>query len=142
MISELKNWLKAHDFDVNDVCEDEEFSWDKEEDIININMGEEPNNFGAWDEFMEELGLNFSFSEKVMAFIHELGHHVTFNTFSEEEQSAYVLLLYFIQNRESSKENCMAYYHLDIEYAASAWAVEYVNSHYEDIMELEEIFKG
>ena len=85
MTSELKNQLARRNFDVEDVCESNEFYWDREDDIIYNIM----------------LGMQIP-----------------------------------------SKESCAAYYHSDIEYAASAQAVEYANTHYDDMIELEEIFKG
>ena len=142
MTSELKNQLARRNFDVEDVCESNEFCWDREDDIIYINIGNEPNDFGAWGEFMEELSLNFPFTEKAMAFMHELGHHITFDTFDEMEINLYRLYNIMLGMQIPSKESCAAYYHSDVEYAASAQAVEYANTYYDDMIELEEIFKG
>ena len=66
----------------------------------------------------------------IWSFLHELGHHETEDDFEDEEFDEYM-------RRTSSKDiTNEEYYHLPIEYAATRWAGDYIQSHADEIARL------
>ena len=63
------------------------------------------------------------------SFLHELGHHETEDEFEDDEWEDYMRLT-------SMKISNKVYFELDIEYAATVWAGEYIQDHVEEIAEL------
>ena len=61
--------------------------------------------------------------------LHELGHHETEDDFEDDEWEDYMRLT-------SMNISSEVYFELDIEYAATVWAGEYIQSHMEEIAEL------
>jgi len=60
---------------------------------------------------------------------HEIGHHETENDFEEWEEEEY-------RTKASSNITDEEYYNLPIEYAATAWAGEYMETHQNEINNL------
>lgn len=65
----------------------------------------------------------------IWSLLHEVGHRETEDDFDDEEWEEYM-------EAEGSGLSEQEYYNLPIEYAATAWAGEYIQSHVEEIAEL------
>jgi len=76
---------------------------------------------------------------KIHAFIysifHEFGHKVTLPQFSNEDWFYYRLRCDGMTDEEDADERDYMYYNLPIEEAASKWAVDYINNHYDEIVD-------
>ena len=66
------------------------------------------------------------------ALLHELGHHHTITSFTREELRKCYKKRFRIRKTHAT----LPYYNLPDEYAATAWAVGYANSHINEVKEL------
>ena len=75
------------------------------------------------------------------AFLHEVGHSKTYFGFSEEEVHEYDETLRLMDDEPNSFAEGInyTYSHLPIEYEATRWAVNYINTYPERIKELVDI---
>ena len=79
--------------------------------------------------FAKKLFPNIHADIFLWSFLHELGHHETEDDFDEEDWKNYR----YDAVRTTSNEE---YYNLPIEYAATVWAGEYIESHEKEIASL------
>lgn len=99
---------------------------DEGEGIIGITVDEEPIANIEWKEFLKKE-FNFDLTcENVFAIsvLHELGHHYTISKFDTDIWNELAEEL-TIAEIEDDHERHQAYFRLQIEYVATAWAVEF-----------------
>ena len=65
----------------------------------------------------------------VWSLLHELGHHMTWDDFDDEEYDR----IYKKKGRIMGTKATLPYYRLPDEVAATKWAVEYANTHKEEV---------
>lgn len=70
----------------------------------------------------------------VWCVLHELGHHATEDNFDDEEQDCIDKKRARINRTKARRP----YYNLPDELAATTWAVEYANTHREEVLEFED----
>ncbi len=85
----------------------------------------------AFQKYVEKLFPDIHADLFLWSFLHELGHHETEDEFEDDEWEDYMRLT----SMEISNE---VYFDLDIEYAATVWAGEYIQSHIEEVTKLGE----
>lgn len=85
-------------------------------------------------QFAYDNGLEYEVPIFILAFLHELGHYVTLGDFTEEE----------LEQFENEKENLgdtdedfLKYFAIPDEFAATFWAIEYINDHPDIIYQLD-----
>lgn len=135
----LKTWLTEHGFDC-DVENGEVFEYDWVQEKIYCGALPE-NDFNAWNELMVELGLNVKISNEAMAFLHELGHFITYDDFLDDEFDDTDLIKGMLGIAPITKASYEIYYHLPVEIAATEWAVNYINSNPEEAVILDSCFE-
>ena len=143
--STIINWLCSHGFSNIDIDFEKDFGYaiDPDSNIRYINIGiedfEDTNNY--FSQFLFEYGLKYlKISAPVLAFFHELGHHMTLNSFTDEE----IWLCFFAKgfdNVGSEQDWYTNYWLIGDEFAANAWEINYINSHIEDVKEFCNIFE-
>jgi len=61
-------------------------------------------------------------------FLHEIGHIVTNNEFTDDEMEDYEKCVADIESREDVTNHLLEYYDLDVEWRATEWAVNYIKN--------------
>lgn len=79
------------------------------------------------------LGLDQVCDSFILSFLHELGHHETLDEI-EDADAAYSRNIK--EHLTSSDEDCLIYFNLPDELAATQWAVDYINEHQEEVAAL------
>ena len=133
----LNHWLKKYGFDARIRGVDEDFFWYHDNTIaysffFPVEAAEN------WARLMEELNCEYVIDEFYSAFLHELGHSHTYWDFDDEELDEYYETLELMDKEPSSFAEGIEYVytHLPVEYEASRWAVNYINTYPERIKEL------
>ena len=90
---ELINWLRRNGFDVMvDFTEDS--GYDLENLVINLGTESCPDVESYFEQYLYEYGLEYvGILGPVLQFLHELGHHMTIKSFSQEEIYFYLMIL-------------------------------------------------
>lgn len=99
-----------------------ETAYDRAENSISLHAGQNERTAPMYIEFMRDrYGVEFSaFHPTLIAFLHEVGHAATMDSFSEED-----LMLYFLLKDGASPS---FYWSLPDEAAANEWVAEYWDS--------------
>ena len=137
----ITKWLHEHGFEDVSARVNPDFEYDFETSSIGFPLALSANVEG-W--FYNFIIANFDFPYNcdpfITSFFHELGHDQIYMDFSEEEFEEY----------EKDKEDCAievddddetrekkntSYFSLPFEYAATAWGVEYIKTHEDDVAE-------
>lgn len=133
----LNHWLKKYDFDCRVRGADTDFYW-YHDDTISYTFFFEQASADNWELLMEELDCHYDLNMFYTAFLHEVGHSETYFSFGEEEIEACNELHRLIcKDPYSFAEGPdYVYTHMPIEYEASRWAVNYINTYPDRIREL------
>ena len=133
----FNHWLKKYGFEARVRGVDEDFFW-YHNNTISYSFFFPVDASENWSRLMEELGCNYSIDEFYTAFLHELGHSHTYWDFEEEELDEYYDILKLMDKEPSSFAESIHYIytHLPVEYEASRWAVNYINTYPERVKEL------
>ena len=132
----LTKWLHSHDYDLEvKSCEDE-FFYSDELSLIGV-----ATHSSATDHFFLEylysLGLELDFSNYfIPAFFHELGHYETYDFFEDEDFDDWREMEVSLVGKGKTYEDFLVYFSHPVEKAASEWAVDYINSHPNEIIEM------
>lgn len=137
-ISEILNdYLSEHNFDCYAELGTDFAYWDGESKITYALVT--PTQQDEWfKEYAESVGLEYDCGNFVLSFFHELGHEETNYIIDEDEEQE------IMEEKDrmcadcgfSDREKAMYYFQLPDEKLATQWAVEYINSNYDDIKEL------
>lgn len=133
----FNHWLKKYSFEARVRGVDEDFFW-YHNNTISYSFFFPVEATENWSRLMEELGCNYVLDEFYTAFLHELGHSHTYWDFEEEELDEYYDILKLMDEEPSSFAESIhyTYTHLPVEYEASRWAVNYINTYPERVKEL------
>ena len=151
--SRLDKWLKDH------VCGDVKvelrdcFCYFYNEKVIAIPVMEYDDdavNEALFIESVRRAGLRADYSQVpylAISMLHEIGHHMTFHFYNEEDVAEYELEEGRIRNiiqienvdSEAYKTAQFEYFNLPIELDATIWAVEFANDYPNFVWELEDI---
>lgn len=120
----MDKWLGTHGFSAISAGLEEEFGWYRNGDAIAYNFLVCEHTDSVFDNFLyEELGCLYDVGTFWLSWFHELGHSETFHLISDT-------------NWRVVPTDLIDYLHCPREIIASKWAVEYINAHIEDVMEL------
>ena len=135
----LNDWLKKYNFDV---CVDymgSNFQWEWDENLIIYSFLASENTVKVWNEFLDELGCNYIIDQFFSAFLHEVGHSITYWDFEEDELDEYFDDVAWIQESDESsfsEGSLRTYFNLPVEIAATRWAVRFINDNADAVREL------
>lgn len=133
----LIRWLEDNGFSNCDVVCEEDFSYD----VINhkIECGvEEPRELGVlYAQYLYEYGCSHApfLWASTLSFLHEAGHHLTAGCFREEE-------LGFFNFVKEFAEDAGTYWDTPDEFAANMVVVDFVNNHFDAVLELQNILQN
>ena len=115
----LREWLWSNGFTEVDIYGLENYCfYDVDEHYIGYSLLESEKNICTWNKFfIEELDCPVEMDIFYTSFLHELGHAMTWDFLTEEEQN-------FPIEGLSNEE----YFHLPKEIAASNWAIEFIRT--------------
>lgn len=136
---ELEIWLAHQGIPNISVGEGADFCYFYETHKIQWGMISTPKieaDFGEW--FYEYGVKDVEFDQidiLVISFLHEVGHVMTIDNFSEEE------MLIDTMDKENLQDN-FAYWDLPVELAANVWALNWINTHKIEYKILYTIFKS
>lgn len=113
-----------------------DFSYNVITEIVQyaIVVDEDQNNF--FSEFIEK---NFDYKVTdifLVSLLHEVGHHFTVDDFDDAEWGFDHTQKVFIENsinEDNYREKSFEYFSLPTEFAATAWAIEYLKNHEEEM---------
>lgn len=137
---ELSLWLNAHGISNIDVCEGSDWCYYHESHCLQWGFFEAERTENNFRQFLYEYGCRYiSNNTGIMSFLHEVGHIMTLAAFDDVEMEKE-----FIAKdcrKPASIETNYWYWELPTEFAANSWAINWANTHPEEIKELEEIFE-
>lgn len=81
----------------------------------------------------KNLGLKCKIDTFLLAFLHELGHHETLDQI-EDQEADYSRDVK--KTLTSTDEDCIIYFNLPDERAATEWAINYIHNHAEELARL------
>ena len=133
----LNHWLKKYGFSARIRGVETDFFW-YHNDTISYSFFFPQEAVDNWTSLLEELGCKYDIDLFYTAFLHEVGHSKTYFDFTEEEIQEYDETLRLIDDEPASFAEGIdyVYSHLPIEYEATRWAVNYINTYPERIKEL------
>lgn len=133
----LTNWLQNHDYELEvKVCENE-FFYSDPLSLIAVS----PNATNLDHYFLDFISLNdcsLTFSNAfIPMFLHEVGHSETMDDFSEEEWEEYRDFEHSFSNLDMDNPFLQfRYFSHPIEFAATSWAISFINTHQQEIEEM------
>ena len=140
----LNEWLECRGFE-STVVEDKYSYYDYDSDEIGIGF-EPPSHVKYYRKFCNKLGLKVNGLDwKTLAFLHELGHAETLCELTLLDIIGEYVKIF--TNTVSNSEFMLRlkaniYYRTGLEIKATKWAIGYINSHYKDVIELDNIMKN
>ena len=141
--SNLNNWFVKNGFDNLPINFTEDFGYAIFEDgqvCINIGVQAYPEVGRYFEQFLYEYGLEYcGIYDPVLCLLHELGHHMTYRYFNDNEQVLYRLAKEF-DHGEDQFTWLYRYWSIPDEFAANMWAINFVNNHIDAVEELCEIY--
>lgn len=122
--SVMDKWLYKHGFTACSSGLGEGFCWYAKSDTIEYTLLVDELTDKVFENFFyNELGCNYDIGIFWMSWFHELGHSMTWCDIKNT-------------NFKEAPIDLIEYIHCPREIIASKWAVEYINAHIEDVMEL------
>ena len=133
----LNHWLKKYGFSARVRGVDEDFFW-YHDDTIAYSFFFPEDSTKNWNGLLDELGCKYDIDIFFSAFLHELGHSLTYSGFEEDELDEYYETVKLMDTAPSSfaQDIEYVYSHLPVEYTATSWAVNYINTYPERVKEL------
>ena len=136
----FNHWLKKYGFETRVRGVDEDFFW-YHDNTISYSFFFPEESAENWVELMKELQCQYDIDLFYSAFLHELGHGHTYDQFDEEEIEEYQETCRLIREEPSTFSETLEYVytHLPVEYEATRWAVNYINTYPDRVKELVDI---
>ena len=86
-----------------------------------------------FEQFFYEYGCEWEVGVGILSLVHEIAHHMTFLSLSEDE----IIESDMIKSDPSCSND--AYWHTPVEFIANIWAIDFINQHIDAVAELSEI---
>lgn len=133
---DLSLWFEAHGIPSLEFVEGEDFCYYPEPHTIQWGFFGNSKTDEHFMQFMYEYGLRSrEINSFTISLLHEIGHYMTLHCFSKEIR----------ETDRVAKENCISdgtistnywYWELPTEFAANMWAIDWANSHPDEVVEL------
>ena len=141
----LEGWCDKHGFQGISVEADFDFCYIPKNQMICYSfLSTEESEKTDMDflQFFHEYGGIDGIGCSVLSFLHEIGHFMTLDLFSEDEkENTRVYKKNVLPSIEDRHERNYAYWLNEIEFAANVWAISFAKENYEAVSELGEIFR-
>ena len=89
------------------------------------------------DHIKEKFGVDVEPMFWIFSLLHEVGHHMTFPKFEEDDFMEYGLMRQIVLPFMPPDEANKFYFGLPIEDAATRWAIQYIADHFEECWEFQ-----
>ena len=133
----LNEWLAKYGFSARIREMEADFGWYASNDTICYSLLVNPEEEERWEELMVECGLRYEVPTFVSAFLHELGHSMTYFDIDDETLDMDEETKNLIAEEPSSFADIYdVYYHLPSEIIATMWMVGFINNNVEKVIEL------
>lgn len=139
----LRKWLFSIGVEDCAVCAERDFAFqfnDEEDEkfiFFTLNFGEVDFASPLFKEFLHEYGAhNVDYSIYTIAFLHELGHYVTYSMFSYFERQILRMAKPCIEDWASA----CSYWETPDEFSANVWVINFINTFSDKVNDLERIF--
>ena len=136
----FNHWLKKYGFSARSHGVDTDFYW-YHDNTIGYSFFIPEDTMAPWNELLEELKCEYSIDHFYSAWLHELGHAITYNELDSDEIDACNEIKDLLRDEPSSfaEDTHWIYFHLPVEIAATRWAVQYINTYPERVKELKDL---
>ena len=139
-ITALEKWLKEEGFSCKVDYTHEEFGYDWAEDILYVGAPIGPEVGGWFAQFLYEYGCDVrNIDREVLPLLHELGHSMTNELFTEEELKHWYYIKLF--SYEDSYEYAFEYWSYDDEFSANLWVMKFIEERPDSVAALAEALK-
>lgn len=130
----LNTFLEDHEFDCTaDMSTDFSYYWREEIITYSIIVSERMDDLFLT--FAKENGLAVDCGIFILSFFHELGHHLTIDDLTDEEEEECQAVK---DTLTDSDADCNKYFCLLDEWLATSWAIDYINNNVDEVRELAE----
>ena len=130
----LNKYLKDNDFDCK-VAMATDFAYYWEEELITYSLVVSERMNKMFLDFAKRKGLKVDCGIFILSFFHELGHHLTIDDLTEEEEEECEAVKDTLTDNDA---DCEKYFSLLDEWLATSWAIDYINNNVDEIRELAE----
>lgn len=137
----LQEWLKENGFECA-IQFGDDFAYDRESNVLQIGCVGYPTVCRWFEQFLYEYGLEYTgIYDPVLALLHELGHIMTLDQFSEKELRLFQLAKFITEeNRMVSSKVMFKYWEIKDEFLANLWAIDFINNNIEKVEKLCQIY--
>ena len=138
MTKRLQKWCEQNGFEDITIVSDSEWYYDHAKTEIAYTMGKDPVVEETFKEYCKKCGLLDEFDPFILSFFHELGHYETFDIVEDDEyENDYFCKVALNVKENRTRDDYFAYYDLEMEWMATAWAIKYIQLHTDEVRELE-----
>ena len=131
----LHNWFLNQGIDV-DFVEGEDFCFYTEHNTVQYGLLDDPDTDNHFEQFMYEYGIKYSCHCFILSLLHEVAHQQTlFTYFTEEERKTDKVAKNNYTGTRSIETNYW-YWELPTEFAANMCAINWVNTHIDELRDL------
>lgn len=133
----LNIWLEKNGFVTRVAGTDSDFWWDVEDDLIYYSLVASNTNLKLWNKLLISLGCQYTIDPFFTAFLHELFHGVSYPELLDEEiDDSENIKNQLVEKETLSEEDYWLYFHLPMEIAATQGAVDFINTHPNEVKDL------
>ena len=128
---ELAEWFGSHGIPWLNFVEGSDFQFYYEyKNIIQWGFFEQTETMEQhFAQFFHEYGCVWTDNTFIMSLLHEVGHYMTFSNFSEKEKEEVEKQKEKIDKQRNTINRNYQYFELPTEFAASWWAIQFINNH-------------
>lgn len=123
--AELNKYLARFDLTA-DLAPD--FFYDEREEWIGYALATPAEDEKSFREFVESFNPKFYYHDFIVSLFHEIGHHETLHTIDEVTRNEYDCMRWSMSTME--------YFTHPVELEATLWAIEYIETHIDEVNEL------
>ena len=125
----FNSWFKKYGFETRVSGLDNDFYFNCVKDTVSYSFVHTESFIRDFNLVCNGLGLNYDIDIFWLSFFHEVGHGQTYHLVSDEAACEADLL------------EGLSYYYCEREIIATEWAVEFINNHIEQVIELMEMVR-
>ena len=134
----LKQWFADHGYEDFFFVEGEDFCYYFNEKCVQYSLLDSPNTDNHFSQFLYEYGAIYTCHSFIASLLHEIGHHYTLPSFTQDELDKDIFAKR-AHYHDGTIETNYWYWELDTEFSANMWAIEWMNTHFEELCDLNDL---
>ena len=137
----LQEWLKENGFECA-IQFGDNFAYDRESNVLQVGCIGYPTVCRWFEQFLYEYGLDYTgIYDPVLALLHELGHSMTLDQFSEKELRLFDFSKFLLEDeRMTNSDKMFQYWSIPDEFSANLWEIEFINNCIDRVCDLCDIY--